>query len=59
LHAIYPLSPFNRTLAIFKRVTIIPDDFYSLVRSGALECIWMDPISATQCGVDRATKQAA
>ncbi|NVO06697.1 MAG: hypothetical protein HXX19_12560 [Rhodoferax sp.] len=50
LHAIYPLSPLNRTLTIFKRVTIIPDDFYALVRSGALECVWMDPISATQCG---------
>jgi hypothetical protein len=55
LHAIYPLSPYNKKLAIFKRVTIIPDDFYSLVRQGAMDCVWQDPISARQNGADAAT----
>ena len=55
LHAIYPLSPFNKKLAIFKRVTIIPDDFYALVQQGSMDCIWQDPISARQNGADAAT----
>ena len=47
-HALYPLSPFNRTLALLKRVTIVPDDFYALVEHGSVECVWQDPISASK-----------
>ncbi len=45
-HALYPLIPFNKSLAILKRVTIVPDDFYALLQRGSVECIWQDPISA-------------
>jgi hypothetical protein len=44
-HALYPLSPLNKTLALLKRVTIVPDDFYALLQQGSVECIWQDPIS--------------
>ena len=54
LHAIYPLSPYNKTLAIFKRVTIIPDDFYALVQKGSMDCVWQDTISARQHGTQAA-----
>jgi hypothetical protein len=47
-HALYPLSPLNKRLAILKRVTIVPDDFYALLQSGGMECIWSDPVSARQ-----------
>jgi hypothetical protein len=46
LHALYPLSPFNKTFAILKRSTITPDDFYALVQSGSMACVWEDPVSA-------------
>ncbi len=45
-HALFPLSPFNTTWCLLRRVTIVPDDFYALVRSGTLECVWQDRISA-------------
>jgi hypothetical protein len=50
-HALYPLSPFNKTLAILKRVTIVPDDFYALLQHGSVECVWQDPISARKHAV--------
>jgi hypothetical protein len=46
LHALYPLSPFNKTFAILKRNTITPDDFYALVQTGSMECVWEDSVSA-------------
>jgi hypothetical protein len=55
LHALYPLSPYIKTLAIFKRVTVIPDDFYALVRQGSMECIWQDALSARQHGAEDST----
>lgn len=47
-HALYPLSPFNKKLALLKRVTIVPDDFYALLEHGSVECVWQDPISAAR-----------
>jgi hypothetical protein len=47
-HAIYPLSPLNKKWSLLRRVTIVPDDFYALVRRGAMECVWQDRISARQ-----------
>jgi hypothetical protein len=44
-HALYPFSPLNKTFALLKRVTIVPDDFYALLELGSVECIWQDPIS--------------
>jgi hypothetical protein len=53
LHALYPLSPLNTTLAILRRTTVTPDDFYALVQTGTLACVWEDPVStafhADQC----------
>jgi hypothetical protein len=46
LHALYPLSPLNKQLAVLKRVTIVPDDFYALVQTGSMEVVWQDHISA-------------
>ena len=50
-HALYPLSPLNKTFALLKRVTIVPDDFYALLQHGSVECIWQDPISASKHAV--------
>jgi Permuted papain-like amidase enzyme, YaeF/YiiX, C92 family len=47
-HAIFPLSPWNKKWSLLRRVTIVPDDFYALVRRGAMECVWQDGISARQ-----------
>ena len=49
-HAIFPLSPLNKTWCLLKRVTIVPDDFYALLRRDAMECVWQDRISARQHG---------
>jgi hypothetical protein len=47
-HAIFPLSPFNKRWCLLRRVTIVPDDFYALVRQGNMQCIWLDRASARQ-----------
>lgn len=50
LHALYPLGTWNPQLAVFKRTTIIPDDFYDLCTNGKLERVWEDPHSAALPG---------
>jgi hypothetical protein len=50
-HALYPLSPLNKKLALLKRVTIVPDDFYALLQHDSVECVWQDPISASRHAV--------
>lgn len=47
-HALFPLAPWNKTWHLLKRVTIVPDDFYYLLKHGTVECIWQDPISAAR-----------
>jgi hypothetical protein len=50
LHALYPLGTWHPKLAVFKRKTIIPDDFYDLCRNGKLHCVWEDKTSQTLPG---------
>ena len=47
-HAIYPLSPFNKRWHLMQRVTVVPDDYYTLVYQGAMQCVWQDSVSARQ-----------
>lgn len=47
-HAIFPLSPLNRRWSLLRRITIVPDDFYALVRKGSMECVWQDRVSAAR-----------
>lgn len=46
-HALYPLAPWFPRLHFLERTTITPDDFYSLVASGHLACVWEDAVSQT------------
>lgn len=50
LHALYPLGTWNPKLAVFKRATIIPDDFYDLCAAQTLERVWEDAHSAALPG---------
>ena len=45
-HALFPLSPLTWKVQLLKRVTIVPDDFYTLVQHGTMECVWVDAVSA-------------
>ena len=56
-HALYPLSPLNKTFALLKRVSIVPDDCYALLLHGSVEFFWQDPISASKHAVP--SKKAA
>lgn len=49
-HALYPLGTWNRHLAVLKRTTIIPDDFYDLCTEGKLQRVWEDKESALRPG---------
>jgi len=49
-HALFPLAPLNKSFSVLKRVTIVPDDFYSLTRHGTMLRVWEDPISALMHG---------
>ncbi|MEN9436592.1 MAG: hypothetical protein RIR09_1247 [Pseudomonadota bacterium] len=44
-HALYPLAPWFPRLHLLERTTITPDDYFSLVASGHLECVWEDAVS--------------
>jgi hypothetical protein len=46
-HALYPLAPWFPRLHFLERITVTPDDYYSLVASGHLECVWEDTVSHT------------
>jgi hypothetical protein len=50
LHALYPLGTWNPRLAVFKRKTIIPDDFYDLCGTHKLLRVWEDDHSAALPG---------
>lgn len=57
LHALYPLGHWHPKLAIFKRETIIPDDFYDLCTNGKLSCVWEDRVSAARPGHGKGAAQ--
>lgn len=42
LHALYPFGSLSRHFSIMGRMTITPDDFYSLTSQGKLEVVWID-----------------
>jgi hypothetical protein len=44
-HALYPLAPRVTWLRMLERETITPDDYYDLVKSGHLTCVWEDSAS--------------
>lgn len=46
-HALYPLAPWFPRFHLLERTTITPDDYYSLVGSGHLVCVWEDVVSQT------------
>lgn len=46
-HALYPLAPWFPRFHLLERTTITPDDYYSLVASGHLACVWEDTVSQT------------
>ncbi|OIQ76231.1 hypothetical protein GALL_420940 [mine drainage metagenome] len=46
-HAFYPLAARFARLRLLERVTITPDDYYDLSRSGCLQCVWEDRFSKT------------
>lgn len=46
-HALYPLAPWFPRFHLLERTTITPDDYYSLVAGGHLECVWEDVVSQT------------
>lgn len=48
VHALYPLAPWFTRFHLLQRTTITPDDYYDLVASNHLECIWEDPVSQTK-----------
>ena len=45
IHGLYPLGMLNKKWAILKRETITPDDYYSLLEQGTVECIWQDKVT--------------
>lgn len=45
IHGLYPLGMLSRKWAILKRETITPDDYYSLLEQGTVECIWQDTVT--------------
>ena len=53
-HALYPLGKHLPGLALLKRLTLTPDDFYDLCSAGTMVCVWEDRTSAA-----RALPQAA
>jgi len=55
-HALYPLGMLSRYWAIMKRLTVTPDDFCDLGKTGHLEVVWIDPVSSSTLGVKATIK---
>jgi hypothetical protein len=55
-HALFRFAPLNKSFSVLKRVTIVPDDFYSLTRTGTMLRIWEDAISTRMHGDRRDTR---
>lgn len=59
LHALYPLGHWSPRLALLRRTTVTPDDYYSLLEAGTLEHVWEDAASLARPGAwtDKASPQ--